>query len=105
MHNAVSYGVNVTQALDFRDFRLRRYQPTNNVVERRGHVFQRRRESLFRPVALLHGDERLSADPFDFTAQQADILVLAYSLEIGGNNLKLYAGAAGIEDKHVHRGL
>ena len=102
VHHAMSDRVNVGHALDFRNAGIRRGRPANDEIERPGNVFQGCGELLFGAVALLHGDDRFGADSLDFAAQQANVLILADPLKIGGDDLKLQAGAAGVENENVH---
>ncbi len=102
VHHAMSDRVNVTHTLDFRNTRLGRCDPADDEIERAGNIFQGGGKFLPGAVAFLHGDDGFGADTLDLAAQQANVLILADPLKIGGDDLKLQAGASGIDDQNVH---
>src|ERR1019366_7815444 len=105
MHNAMPHRVNVTRTLDLSDSRSVGGNVTNQVVQRRRDVSQRSCELLFCVGALLERDNRLSTEAFHFAPADAFILVLLDTIQISCDDLKLQAGASGVEYKDVHAGL
>ena len=66
--HAVSDRVDVAHAFNFLDAGLIGGCPTNHEIERGGNVPQGSGDGLFGAVALANGDDRFSADAFDFAA-------------------------------------
>src|SRR5258708_27204350 len=102
MYHAMSYCVNVSHALNFRNAGIRRGCPANDEIECSGSVLQRCGELLLGTVTVLNRDNRFGADSLDLATKQADVLILTDPVEVRGDDLELQAGAAGVEDENVH---
>ena len=50
----------------------------------------------------MEGDDGLSTGALNFAAAETIVLVLLNALQVGCNDLKLQAGASGVEDKNIH---
>ena|SRR6516162_7201681 len=98
MYDAVTDGMHVCRALDFRDARLIRSNVSQQVVERCSHVPQGCSQGLSRLLAISNFNNSFATYPFDLTTENPIVLVLLDLLKVGCDDLELQAGTSGVQD-------
>jgi hypothetical protein len=103
MNDAMSDGINVGSALNFRDGRAIGSDVADEVFEGGRDVAQGSGESLGGLLAVANMDDGFAADAFNFAAADAVVFVLFDSIEVGRDDLEFEAGATRIQNQDIHR--
>src|ERR1700757_2892009 len=102
MHHAMSDGLNIACALDLGNLRAIRRDVARQIIQRSSNVTQGRGQSLPRVLPVADSDNGLAPDTLHLAAADAIVFFLFDLFEVGGNDLELQTGTAGVQNEDVH---
>ena len=102
VNDSVPRRVNVGHRSEAFEARLCRDEPSQEDVDRRAVVPERRIALDRRPPRRPEGDQRVAPDPLDEPARDLSIGVPLDDVEVGLDELETNGGRAAVEDENVH---